>query len=563
MPVLRPSHKVLRPPPGPFEINRASPQAAGLVAWWPTMASRGAGVLQELVTGHNGTFNNTPTWGQDPEIGWGLNYVTGDSDSVRVNNASILNPTTPFTVTAWFRCDTTVLSATNKNILLKGTSSWSAAGMQYQLVIPTYSTDLRLRISNGSAITDLNIAGPIVQGELHFGAGVFDGSNIHVYLGKQGKLLSNSTAWANTPTTSAGTFNIGEGAGDNYWTGFIFDVRLYHRAVSASELFQHFTPATRWELYAPRRRLWTVKAPAAGPQTIVPAGITSGEAFGSLSLQPGAVDVAPSGIASGEALGGPTVQPGAVDVAPSGIVSGEGFGGPLLVLSIAPAGIASAEAIGSLVVQPGAVAVAPTGIASGEGFGTPLVQTGVLFILPSGIASGEAVGGAVVQPGAVAIVPTGIASGEGFGSPVVQAGVMFILPSGIASEETLGGPAVQPGAVAIVPTGIASGEGFGSAVVQAGAVVIVPTGIASGEGFGSPLVQAGVQFVLPSGIVSGEAVGSPSLALWVLAAGIASAEAFGSALVGLSMTGRYVYVVPAEVRRWDVDGETRVHEAEL
>ena len=100
-------------------------------------------------------------------------------------------------------------------------------------------------------------------------------------------------------------------------------------------------------------RPWIIPfVPAAGAQTITPAGIASAEAFGTAVLQPGTVTVTPTGIAGGEAFGTATV---------STTAAGQ---------TISPTGIASAEAFGTATIVPGTATVTPTGIASAFVTGT-------------------------------------------------------------------------------------------------------------------------------------------------------------------------------------------------
>jgi hypothetical protein len=126
--------------------------------------------------------------------------------------------------------------------------------------------------------------------------------------------------------------------------------------------------------------LFSVAMAGAGPQTVTPAGIASAEAFGSVTVVPGAVAITPSGIASAEVFGAATVTAIAT-VQPSGIASAEAFGSATVVPGIVTitllVGILSQEAFGSpTVIILGALSIQPSGIPTAEGFGAPVVTGG-------------------------------------------------------------------------------------------------------------------------------------------------------------------------------------------
>ena len=267
-------------------------------------------------------------------------------------------------------------------------------------------------------------------------------------------------------------------------------------------------------------------------QTLFPTGIASAEAFGSLSVAPGAVTIAPAGIASAEAFGAFSVAPGAVSIAPTGISSAEAFGSFTLTagaVSVFPNGIVSAEAFGNFTVSP-AQFISPTGIASAEAFGAFTISTGVVFLFPSAIASAEAFGAFVIAPGAVSVAPTGIGTGEAFGAFTVVTGTAFVFPDGIVSAEAFGSLVITTGAVSVFPNGIVSAEAFGNFTVSP-AQFISPASIPSEEAFGAFVITTGVVTVAPTGITSAEAFGAFNIvpgAVIIAPTGIISAEAFGA-----------------------------------
>lgn len=294
----------------------------------------------------------------------------------------------------------------------------------------------------------------------------------------------------------------------------------------------------------------------AGALTILPNGIASAEAFGSLTIEPGNVNVAPNGIASAEAFGIPSVILNQF-VTPDSILSGEAFGTPAILndQEVSPIGIPSSELFGLIQID---LQIKYAGaIASQESWGLPWIYRGSVNIQVNSIESAEAVGSPTVAPGSVSIalssipsgeafgllsiglevLPSSIGSDESFGFPMVVAGGVLVSPDSITTEEAFGTPSLLVGNVNISPSGIVSEESFGFITVIRGSTEILADSIISAESWGLPTIVPETAFVNPNGIISGEDFGSPSLSVGyvdISPNGITSAEGFGSPYVTVS-----------------------------
>lgn len=288
-----------------------------------------------------------------------------------------------------------------------------------------------------------------------------------------------------------------------------------------------------------------IPAPSGVSSTnLSPSSITTGEAFGSATVSPGAVNVAPSSITTAEAFGSTTVTPPPSTISTTGIGSAEAFGSAVVqpgATSITVTGIGSAEAFGTSTVTRGAVSIAPSSIGSAESFGSTSLQPGSVSVSPTGIGSAEAFGSTSVAPGAVSIASGSIGSAEAFGNALLTS-VATISTTGIGSAEAFGSQTIQSGASSIAPAGISSSEAFGSQNVQVGAVSIAPTGISSAEAFGSTQVSPGAVSLSVSSIASAESFGTSQITrgpVSISASGITSSEAFGTSnLSGAIFAGR-------------------------
>src|SRR3990170_2671495 len=88
-----------RPPTGAFTINRDSPQASGLAAWWPFLGFAGSNAHFDLVFGNSLTEYNTPTWVADGERGWSMLFTAASSMYLETTVAPVTS--LPISFSAW------------------------------------------------------------------------------------------------------------------------------------------------------------------------------------------------------------------------------------------------------------------------------------------------------------------------------------------------------------------------------------------------------------------------------------------------------------------------------
>ena len=84
------------PPNSSYELNRSSPQARGLVGWWPAINVRGGPVLFDRYLGGNLTISGA-TWDTD-----GLRF-DASGDQAEITAPNYLRVAIPFTFSFFFR----------------------------------------------------------------------------------------------------------------------------------------------------------------------------------------------------------------------------------------------------------------------------------------------------------------------------------------------------------------------------------------------------------------------------------------------------------------------------
>lgn len=241
-------------PTGQFELNRKSPQAYGLEAWFPGQACGNSPVLRDLTgNGHDADKSSNNYWLNNPEMGYGATGTTSNSDWVlrrTITNTQYEPWSITFwgIVTAWLGEYAPVFG--NRN------SSGNFACIYWD----TYGTRLRVRIDT-SAGTDVNVT--IALDTLYHIAICHTGTEYSVFINGVYQTTSGSS-------DGVYTWRVIGGAGDNsfQWIGSIFDARFYNRILSASDVWQQYDPATRWELYRPVAPVWIVANITASSQTV-------------------------------------------------------------------------------------------------------------------------------------------------------------------------------------------------------------------------------------------------------------------------------------------------------
>ena len=75
------------PPNIQFTLNTASPQAAGLVTWWPTIGSWGKAALKDFARGLDAdNVGGSPAWVADGLVGAALDFTRADNDALSTTN---------------------------------------------------------------------------------------------------------------------------------------------------------------------------------------------------------------------------------------------------------------------------------------------------------------------------------------------------------------------------------------------------------------------------------------------------------------------------------------------
>lgn len=244
----------------PFRLNRHSPQAEGLVGWWP-MREFGTKLIDYSGSGLHADFPggaNNPTLQTEPTLGVVLDF--DGSDYIDVGAANVTDITGPITVSAWFLNN----QALNYHAIV---AKDDGTNRNYQLYIDNSDYLAFAVFQSGSFYEGNGGDNSVSTGVLYHGVGTYDGAEAAAYL--DGIKQINTDALTGPIDNDPVNLHIGQ-RGDSAlrFNGYISDVRIYNRALSAGEAWQLYDPQTRWQLYEPIPRLFPVGAPPAGVATL-------------------------------------------------------------------------------------------------------------------------------------------------------------------------------------------------------------------------------------------------------------------------------------------------------
>jgi fibronectin type 3 domain-containing protein len=217
-------------------VTQAAP--TGLVAAYGFDEGSGTTTADRSGNNNTGTLSNA-TWSTSGKFGNAL-FFNGTSARVNVNDSSSLDLTSGMTLEAWVK--PTLANTTFQTVLLKAQSG----NLVYSLYsnTDTGKPDTEAIIGGSAKVLGAPSSPPI--GSWSYLTATYDGSNLRLFL--NGTQIAQQ-AVSGSITTSTGALGIG---GNSVWgewfNGWIDEVRIYNRALSASEIqndmFTSVTPDT-------------------------------------------------------------------------------------------------------------------------------------------------------------------------------------------------------------------------------------------------------------------------------------------------------------------------------
>jgi len=209
-----------------------SKQDSSLVGYWKFDEGTGTTAADSSGKGNDGTLVNGPTWIADGKYGGALKF-DGVNDYVYVRDSDTLDVTNNFTIEHWFR--------PNSSINQWDTVTKSVGGGNYESfrINPANQSQLCFQWSNTSQRNFTCFTVNFVTGAWHHIAVTFVNGNVSLYF--NGTYVDSQTVPFTSIYASTGYLFIGtRNGGYNWVNGTIDEVRIYNRALSADEIWNHY-----------------------------------------------------------------------------------------------------------------------------------------------------------------------------------------------------------------------------------------------------------------------------------------------------------------------------------
>ncbi len=231
--------------PIPFGANLDSPQAEGLVAWWPMIPLNVA-----FDMGNTGRFplaNNGPSPTVDREMGRVFDFVAASSQFFNIESAVLTDY--PFTFSCWFKVND--ISNNYAFVFLADSSD-----TQFFNVLQVRGDEPGKKVScftathGGAADGQADTTTSFVAGKWHLATGTFPGvseRNAFIDGGSKGSNTETTGSISGYDRTDVG--RLGVPSPIAHLDGQIADARIYDRILSDAEVFDLWHLSTRWDLY--------------------------------------------------------------------------------------------------------------------------------------------------------------------------------------------------------------------------------------------------------------------------------------------------------------------------
>jgi hypothetical protein len=191
---------------------------SGLVSWWP-----GDGNVNDVAGGNNGMDPGGVTFAPGA-VGQGISLTGATNSYVQVADAANLRLTTAITMEAWVNPVTPSGRIVDK-ITAGGTNGY---------LLDMIGAGL-LRIDIGGAVATVTAANAIAAGKFTHVAGVYDGTNLSLYV--NGARVVNMAAGVTAIPTNMLPLRLGaDSTGASLFHGIIDEARIYSRALTPAEL---------------------------------------------------------------------------------------------------------------------------------------------------------------------------------------------------------------------------------------------------------------------------------------------------------------------------------------
>jgi chitodextrinase/cytochrome c553 len=205
------------------------PATDGLIAYWQLDQSSGT-TAPDASGSFDGTLANGPSWSPDGGQAGGALAFDGDDDHVDLGAPDVSGEA--LTIALWMKADD--FGVEDARFLSKATGTNPEA--HYWMVGTKNQTRIRFRLKTGGSTTTLESAeGVLTSGQWHHVAAVYDGGQMRIYRDGEQVASADKNGAIDTDGSVAAALGNNPG-GERPFDGLLDEVRLYDRALSATEI---------------------------------------------------------------------------------------------------------------------------------------------------------------------------------------------------------------------------------------------------------------------------------------------------------------------------------------
>lgn len=222
-----------------YRTDYSQPQATGLKVWIVPTLFHGMQTYQELAYNRQVVWY-TPTsvsWVRHPEIGSMINQTSSGRSAIK--HADYMWVKRQMSLSVWVY--PTAVSGTRRII----TKAVGTLNNQNEYDLRLSGSSVVFYFFSGATAYSVT-GGSISVNKLYHLCGTLGASGaMKLYI--NGVLVATGDTPAGNSNNLNGDFATGAVASN--FTGYVGDVRLYNRGLSAHEVWKLYDPATRWDLY--------------------------------------------------------------------------------------------------------------------------------------------------------------------------------------------------------------------------------------------------------------------------------------------------------------------------
>ncbi len=201
----------------------------GLVGYWPLNEGSGSTAVDLSGNGNTGTWNGASAYAPG-KVGTYAAQTSGGTNYIRTNPlANFSTGSGDFSVALWFY-NTSSSYVSGGELGLFSDDIYPTNGFRFGFNTAGY---LALRSSEDGGTMNFGYPGPFSVNTWYQAVAVYSSSTQTGYLYLNGSLVASGSGRVVTPT---GNSYIGMMGGYPSWVGYLDDVRVYNRALSAAEI---------------------------------------------------------------------------------------------------------------------------------------------------------------------------------------------------------------------------------------------------------------------------------------------------------------------------------------